>query len=165
MLTNDLTENEIIDLLADFLEPIIGNCFKSWGNKVPMEQGQFAMLSPLRFIRHTTTKETRLSDATEGLSVVRQYDVQVDIYGDSAGDRAVALETVWASDYAYRKMKLDGRVVPLYASDAKPLPFVDESRQWLERYTITLSMQVHITITVGQDYFADVEFSTVQVNK
>ncbi|ENZ0271300.1 hypothetical protein ACGABU_003466 [Morganella morganii] len=165
MLTNDLTENEIIDLLADFLEPIIGKCSQSWGNKVPMDQGQFAMLSPLRFIRHTTTKATRLSDDSEGLSVVRQYDVQVDIYGDGAGDRAVALETVWASDYAYRKMKLDGRVVPLYASDAMKSPFVDESKQWLDRYTITLSMQVHITITVGQDYFTDVEFSTVQVNK
>lgn len=163
MLTNDLTENEIIDLLADFLEPIVGKCFGAYANRVPMEDGQFAMLSPLRYIRHTTTKATRLSDTTEGLSEVRQLDVQVDIYGENAGDRAVALETVWASDYAYRNT--DEKIAPLYSSAAMRSPFVDESRQWLERYTITLSMQVHITITVGQDYFTDVEFSTVQVNK
>lgn len=163
MLTNDLTENEIIDLLADFLEPIVGKCLGSYANRVPMEDGQFAMLSPLRYIRHTTTKATRLSDTTEGLSEVRQLDVQVDIYGENAGDRAVALETVWASDYAYRNT--DERIAPLYSSAAMRSPFVDESRQWIERYTITLSMQVHITITVGQDYFTDVEFSTVQVNK
>ncbi len=163
MLTNDLTENEIIDLLADFLEPIVGKCLGAYANRVPMEDGQFAMLSPLRYIRHTTTKATRLSDTTEGLSEVRQLDVQVDIYGENAGDRAVALETVWASDYAYRNT--DERISPLYSSMPMRSPFVDESRQWLERYTITLSMQVHITITVGQDYFTDVEFSTVQVNK
>lgn len=163
MLTSDLTENEIIDLLADFLEPIVGKCSGAYANRVPMEDGQFAMLSPLRYIRHTTTKATRLSDTTEGLSEVRQLDVQVDIYGENAGDRAVALETVWASDYAYRNT--DERIAPLYSSAAMRSPFVDESRQWLERYTITLSMQVHITITVGQDYFTDVEFSTVQVNK
>lgn len=163
MLTNDLTENEIIDLLADFLEPIVGKCLGAYANRVPMEDGQFAMLSPLRYIRHTTTKATRLSDTTEGLSEVRQLDVQVDIYGENAGDRAVALETVWASDYAYRNT--DERIAPLYSSMPMRSPFVDESRQWLERYTITLSMQVHITITVGQDYFTDVEFSTVQVNK
>lgn len=163
MLTNDLTENEIIDLLADFLEPIVGKCLGAYANRVPMDNEQFAMLSPLRYIRHTTTKASRLSDTTEGLSEVRQLDVQVDIYGENAGDRAVALETVWASDYAYRNT--DERIAPLYSSAAMRSPFVDESRQWLERYTITLSMQVHITITVGQDYFADVEFSTVQVNK
>ena len=163
MLTNDLTENQIIDLLADFLEPIVGKCLGAYANRVPMEDGQFAMLSPLRYIRHTTTKATRLSDTTEGLSEVRQLDVQVDIYGENAGDRAVALETVWASDYAYRNT--DERIAPLYSSAAMRSPFVDESRQWLERYTITLSMQVHITITVGQKYFTDVEFSTVQVNK
>lgn len=158
MLTNSLTMHEIIDAIADFIEPFIGTCYSSQANKVPTPKDKFAILNPLRFIRLTTTKEV-----ASGLTEVRQLDMQVDIYGDSASDRAVALETVWRSYYAVDN--IDERISPLYSTDAVRMPFVDESRQWLERYTLTLSAQVHITIPIIGDKFNDVDIKLKQVNK
>lgn len=188
MLTASLTEDQIIDSIADFLEPVIGNCFKSQINRVPTESGQFAMLTPLRFTRISTTKSKKaimnpeqyiggadgfntfnngvfFADYNgEGLTEVRQMDLQVDIYGDDAAGRAVALETVWASAYAYDSLKdINDAIAPLYSSEAIQAPFIDESKQWLERYIVTLSLQVHITITVGQKYFNTVELTTERV--
>ena len=158
MLTNSLNLDEIVDIIADFIEPFIGKCYASQANKVPIPDKEFAILNPLRFIRITTTKEI-----DKGLTEVRQLDMQVDIYGKNAADRAVALETVWRSYYAVEN--IDERVNPLYSTDAFRLPFVDESRQWLERYTITLSAQVHIAIPIISDKFNKIEFSSKQVDK
>lgn len=75
-----------------------------------------------------------------GYTEVRQADIQVDIYGDSAGDRAIALETTFSSSYAYDKIKsLDARLAPLYSSPAIQAPMINAESQWQERYMLTLS--------------------------
>ncbi|MEX9215659.1 hypothetical protein AB7W40_09990 [Providencia rettgeri] len=158
MLTNSLTLNAIIDLISDFIEPFVGRCEAAQANRVPMGTGDFALLSPLRFTRHTTTKEVE-----GGLTEVRQLDLQVDIYGENAGDRAVALETVWRSHYATEN--LDGRINPLYSTDSIRVPFVDESRQWLDRYTLTISAQVHIIVPIISDKFNKLDITLEQVGK
>lgn len=187
---NDITEDQIIDVAADFLEPIIGDCYSAQVNRIPTAKGAFSILTPLRYIRISTTSSKKallnpqqyVGGATgfntfnngvffsefnaEGLTEVRQMDMQVDIYGEGAANRAIALETLWRSDYAYQGLKsIDQRVAPIYCSEVTKSPFVDESSQWLERYIITLSMQVHITINVPQDYFNRVDFTTEKVTK
>ncbi|HDI3034394.1 hypothetical protein G9G39_06850 [Cronobacter sp. EKM101R] len=100
-----------------------------------------------------------------GYTEVRQVDIQVDIYGDNAGDRAVAVETTFASDYAWNKIKsLDARLAPLYSSPAIQAPMINAEEQWEERYVLTLSLQAHITISLPQDYFDKAEISTEMVD-
>ncbi|NCH06951.1 hypothetical protein EHI95_14930 [Cronobacter dublinensis] len=101
-----------------------------------------------------------------GYTEVRQADIQVDIYGDNAGGRAVALETVFTSGFGYEKIKaFDERLAPLYSSPAIQAPMINAEDQWQERYTITLSLQAHITVSFPQDYFDKVEITTSQVDK
>jgi hypothetical protein len=97
---------------------------------------------------------------------VRRADLQIDIYGDGAGDRANILETVFRSGYAWEAIKaLDARLSPLYSSDAIQAPMINAEEQWQERYTLTLSLQADITVTLPQDYFETVEFTTEQADK
>lgn len=168
---NDYTIDNIIDTLADFIEPICGTSEQAQANRVPMSKGQFCILTPLRFTRLSTTRDIKQdtgnpATSAMGYTEVRQADIQIDIYGDSAGDRAIALETVFTSGYAYEKIKaLDERLAPLYSSAAIQAPMINAESQWQERYTITLSLQAHITVSFPQDYFDKVESTIEQVDK
>lgn len=162
---NDLTIDTVIDVLANFATPIIGPCEQAQSNRVPMNKGPFCLLTPLFFKRLSTSREryhdTRhLASSTIQFSEVRQADIQIDIYGERAGDRAIALETLWGTGYAYDAIKaLDPRIAPLYSSAVMQATMIDSEQQWQERYLLTVSLQVHITIEVAQAYFDDVTVS------
>lgn len=167
---NDYTIDNIIDTLADFIEPISGPCQQAQANRVPMPKGKFCILTPLRFTRLSTTRDIKQdtgspSTSTMGYTEVRRADIQVDIYGDNAGDRAVALETLFASSYGYEKIKvIDDRLAPLYSTAAIQAPMINAESQWQERYTLTLSLQAHITVSLPQDYFEKIDFTNQQVD-
>lgn len=167
---NDFTTDNIIDVLADYIEPICGTCQQAQANRIPMPKGQFCILTPLRFIRLSTTRDIKQDTGSSltsamGYTEVRQADIQVDIYGQGAGDRAIALETTFASSYGYDKIKaIDKRLAPLYSSSAIQAPMINAESQWQERYIVTLSLQAHITVSFSQDYFDKAEISTKQVD-
>lgn len=169
--TVDYTVDNIIDTLADFIEPLCGPCQQAQANRATMLKGQFCIITPLRFIRLSTTeniKQDTGSPSTSAMSYteVRRADLQIDIYGDGAGDRANILETVFRSGYAWEAIKaLDARLSPLYSSDAIQAPMINAEEQWQERYTLTLSLQADIIVTLPQDYFETVEFTTEQADK
>lgn len=166
----DYTIDNIIDTLADFVEPICGKVQQAQVDRVPMPKGEFCIMTPLRFTRLSTTRDIKQdtgspSDSAMGYTEVRQADIQIDIYGSMAGDRAIALETVFTSSYGYEKIKaLDERLAPLYSSAAIQAPMINAESQWQERWILTLSLQAHITISLRQDYFDKAEVSTEPVD-
>lgn len=167
---NDFTIDNIIDVLADFVDPICGKAQQAQANRVPMPKDPFCILTPLRFPRLSTTRDIKQdtgnpATSAMGYTEVRQADIQIDIYGDNAGDRAIALETVFTSGYGYEKIKaLDERLAPLYSSAAIQAPMINAEKQWQERYIITLSLQAHITVSFPQDYFDKAEITSQQVD-
>lgn len=169
-MSNDLTIDQSIDALADFIEPICGSCYQSQVNRVPSHTGQFCMITPLNSKRIGTTKQVNKdtgdnSTANIGFYEVRECQFQIDIYGDGAGDRAYALETVFRSGYAVDKIEESNSLVaPLYSSDAIQSPFISAENQWENRYTITLTAQLQVTITLQQDYFDQADLSIEKVD-
>lgn len=168
---NDFTIDNIIDVLADFVEPICGKVQQAQVDRIPMPKGQFCIMTPLKPKRLSTTREIKQdtgdpATSAMGYTEVRQLDIQIDIYGDGAADRATALETVFSSDYAYQKIKsIDNRLAPLYTSDAFNAAMINGESQYQERWTITVTVQPQITVTVPQDYFDQVNFKTEQADK
>ncbi|EOS94708.1 hypothetical protein LU631_02710 [Erwinia tracheiphila] len=168
---NDMTIDDVIDVLADFAEPHIGKCEQAQANRVPMDKGEFNILTPLRFRRLSTSREKNKdtgvqSTSSIGFTEVRQAEIQVDIYGDGAGDRAIALETLFRTGYAYDAIKaIDARVAPLYSTEAIQAPMINAENQWQERYMLTLYLQVHITIDVQQDFFDKAQITINQADK
>ncbi|MGY0156363.1 phage neck terminator protein [Edwardsiella tarda] len=166
----DFTVDDVIGVLGQFVGPICGQCRQAQANRTSMPKGQFCILTPLRFERLSTTRSINQdtgspSTSAMGWTEVRRADIQVDIYGANAGDRAVTLETVFASGYAYDKIKaIDARVAPLYSTAAIQAPMIDAEQQWQERWMITLSLQAHITVSMPQDYFDKADISTVMAD-
>lgn len=167
---NDYTIDNIIDTLADFVEPICGKVQQAQVDRTPMPKGEFCIMTPLRFTRLSTTRDIEQdtgnpSNSAMGYTEVRQGDIQVDIYGANAGDRAIALETLFTSSYGFDAIKaIDPRLAPLYSSAAIQAPMINAESQWQERYIVTLSLQAHITVSLSQDYFDKTEISTQQVD-
>uniref|UniRef100_A0A1A9VZ92 Phage neck terminator protein gp12-like domain-containing protein n=1 Tax=Glossina brevipalpis TaxID=37001 RepID=A0A1A9VZ92_9MUSC len=97
-----------------------------------MSLESFCMLTPLRFIRLSTSRGIPADSGTPQTSAmtwteIRQADIQLDIYGKHAGDRALALETLFASVYGYERIKaLDERLAPLYTSAALQTSMIND---------------------------------------
>lgn len=169
-MSNSITINDSIDALANFIEPFCGSCYQAQSNRVPSYTGQFCIITPLNSKRIGTTKQSNKdtgdnSTAQIGFDEVREASYQLDIYGDGAGDRALALETVFRSGYGVDAVEQENiAVTPLYSSDAIQAPFISAESQWENRYTITLTVQLKVTITVQQDYFDQADFSIEKVD-
>ncbi|WP_063653392.1 phage neck terminator protein [Candidatus Arsenophonus triatominarum] len=107
---NDYTVNQVIDTLADFIEPIAGTVWQAQDNRNPMPSDIFCVLTPLRFIRLSAARgiahdSGNPQTSTMNWTEVRQADIQLDIYGENAGDRSIRVETLFASDYGYSESR------------------------------------------------------------
>lgn len=167
----DYTVDNVIDTLADFIEGLnLGPCQQAQADRVPMPLGAFNIITPLKFRRLGTTRDIKGDTGNPETSQmsyteIRQADIQVDLYGPDSGNRAIELETLFASSYGYDTIKeLDERLAPLYSSEAIQAPMINAESQWQERYIITLHIQAHITVTLRQDYFDHADITLEQVD-
>lgn len=170
-MATDYTVDNIVDTVADFIEMLgLGECQQAQADRVPMPLGAFNIITPLKFRRLGTTRDIKAdtgSALTSQMSYteIRQAEIQVDLYGPEAGNRAIELETLFASSYGYETIKtLDDRLAPLYSSEAIQAPMINAESQWQERYIITLYLQAHITVTLRQDYFDRADITLEQVD-
>lgn len=81
--------------------------------------------------------------------------VQVDVHGPISHDIATTIAALFRSTVAIDQFATSGfDVTPLYASEPKQVPFLNDSQQIETRWTVDLVMQCNPIITTGQD-FAD----------
>lgn len=168
----DLKIEEITYAIADFINQSIGvECYQAQDNRVPISTGEFAIITPLFFERLSTTREKyndtgSTATSSVDLTHVRTTNFQVDFYGSNAGNNCVELETIFRNWYGYDQfMDINDKVAPLYCSNAVQTTLIDSEGQWQNRYTITLTLQVHIKSTVPQAYFEKVEHTLENIDR
>lgn len=86
--------------------------------------------------------------AEQGTEVV----VQIDCYGELAQGFAVAIETIFRSEYATEA--LAPTCAPLHADDARQIPLTTGEEQYLRRYVIDAHLQYN-PVTIAPQQFAD----------
>lgn len=92
---------------------------------------------------------------TRAMTQPQDYAVQVDIHGPAAGQNATLLETQWFSQAGVDACIAQGGIIaPLYASNPRQLPFINDQDQWENRWSIDLHLQVNPIVTITQQ-FAD----------
>lgn len=161
----DLSANDIIDAVSEYIEPIAGRCQRSQANGVPMPKGEFCILTVLGLDKLSVTKEVNQDTgdpATSriGYTDVKQVRIQLDIYGDDSEDRANAIYTTFPSSYAYDKIKsINEKVAPLSADRPFNAAMIDAEQQWQDRWTMTLHVQAHITVSFPMGYYDKVELT------
>lgn len=81
--------------------------------------------------------------------------VQVDCYGPTSADLAQILSTEFRSQDAIDFFSAAGlEVTPLYTSDPRQIPFMDEGDQVQQRWSTDVNLQIKVGVTSAQQ-FAD----------
>lgn len=103
----------------------------------------FIVVTPLMSERLATNERRYHDDGSETILQETRISFQVDFYGSGALQRMTRFSTLFRDDIGCQWFVQDGKDIhPLYAEDRRQLPFVNESRQWVDRWTISASLQL-----------------------
>jgi len=152
-----VTIDAAIVATADFLSLILpsvpaDNIVRGQTNGTPAPLPPSIVITEINQNQYTTTR-TRLDSINdlETYLMPKVLNLQLDFYGNTAGDMANAAVTMLRSLYACDNFP-DG-VEPLYCSDALQAPLITGEKQYEARWSATLSVQYNAAVIVGQESF------------
>jgi hypothetical protein len=95
--------------------------------------------------------------------------VQLDFHSADtslAGDYAQTVTTMFRSSYAVEQFASQTPaydITPLYADDARMVPFINESQQWEWRWVVEARVQVNDVVTIPLQFADSLEVDVVSV--
>lgn len=163
MYTASIAVDDVIDALADFIQPFCGasEIVRAQVNRVPMPSGECVVLTELFEVDlEYSTVSYNSVDSLANVKGPTRIEIQIDFYGPNAGDYCKAVKNVFRSIYIEGKFP-DG-VKPLYCTDGIQSPLITGEQQWQSRWTVTAALQYNPVVAVPQE-FADVLYpNTIQ---
>jgi hypothetical protein len=162
--TLSLTESQTLTALGNFLVAIMPagtTVVVGQDNRVPAPTADnYIVMTPILKTR-LATNLTAFTDGYPSNPQTRadmqptQVTVQIDIHGPLAADNAQVFTTLFRSSYGCDQFATSGfDVTPLYTSEPRQIPFVNEGRQVEKRYTVDANLHCNPVVTTAQD-FAD----------
>lgn len=160
--TVSLTVDQVIKALAGFVEPFVGasTIVRGQINRVPQPQSPCVVLTELLQVDLETPVASYIDPyPTPGgraeYAGPKRIDIQIDFYGDDAGDYCAAVKGVYRTSYATEQFP-DG-IKPLYCTDGMQMPLVTGEQQYLGRWTLTASLQYNPVVAVPQEFAEELE--------
>lgn len=150
-----MTIDAAIVAVADFLQPLMPSgteIVRGQANGVPAPLPPSIVITEIGQAQYTTTRE-RLDGnlGTNAHVMPKMLNLQMDFYGNQAGDMVNIAVTMLRSLYACERFP-DG-VEPLYCSDAIQAPLITGEKQYEARWSSTLSVQYNADVIVDQESF------------
>lgn len=154
MFNPSISVDVVIDALAGFVDLFLdgGMCHRAQQNRVPTPTGpNYAILTELRTVK-LSTPITELHPEYDAVEIESrlQIDVQIDVYGEYAGDQTQALVAAFAAGWGVEQFP--EYVRPLFMSDPLQAPSVTGEQQYAPRWTVTASLQYNPHVAVPQGY-------------
>lgn len=167
---------DVLGIVYQFLDatlsPSPAAIVRGWQNRAALPgSSSVVILTMLEAIRHGSNVHTRTAPQNttgldDTLSMLTEYIVQVDFCGtdeETVAMQAAQLVAVGRDPVAVDFFK-NYALRPLYAEDARALPFENEARQWVTRYSVTLRLAGWTHINRQIDAFDAVIISTENVD-
>ena len=168
MYTVNVTVDDIIDALGDFIELFVGGAdiIRGQVNRTPPPSGQYVELTEILsndlavpYQEYVASLDPEIDGETNLIGRVR-VDVQADFYGSQSGDWCRAVQNAIRTGYGYSVFSDD--IKPLYTTDGFQHPWNTGEQQSVTRWTLTVSIQYNPQLTVPQQ-FAETLTPTVEV--
>ena len=149
-----ITIDQVIDALQAFIVPLMpagAQIIRGQVNRVAPPPAPYVELIelleldlnvPFMDFAETPTNGTANIDAST------RIDVQVNFYGQDAGDYAKAFKQAFRSSWGFNQFP-DG-IKPLYTSDGNQAPLITGEQQYETRWTLTATIQYNPAVTVPQ---------------
>jgi hypothetical protein len=157
-----ITIDDVIDAYTEFLVPYVdgANIARNQGNRVAMPAPPCIMLNEILNVDIETPVVNYGDDEDATITSPKRIDLQVDFYGQNAGDLCAIVKGVYRSEYA--TLAFPDGIKPLYCSDGNQHPLITGEDQYLNRWTLTASLQYNPVVSVVQQSATALE-ATVKV--
>jgi hypothetical protein len=163
--TLSLTESAVLTVLRSFLLDVLPagtECVQGQSNRVPEPEGDnFVVFTPIfrKRLETTTNIYTDVADpvgnpsGTNSATAPTELTVQVDFHGPSGGDNAQIVTTLFRDEFAAIFFKQAGiAAAPLYADEARQMPFLNGEQQIEDRWCVDVAIQINPTVTTPQAF-------------
>lgn len=163
-----LTEDALVDALGAFVQVIVGDqvpVVRGQQNRVPPPAGRYVYITPIlapALSLPRTTYADVPSAGTMTLTRPTQWTAQIDCYGESAQDMALAVSIALRSGYGCDALSSSG-AQPLYAGEPRQMPFITGEDQYLERWSLDAVLQFNPSISVPQQFADKLEIGLINV--
>ena len=161
----------VYQFLDSTLSPAPSAIVRGWQNRAALPaSSSVVIITLLEAVRHGTNVHTRQipegAGLTDTLSMLTEYVVQVDFCGtDEEKVVAQAAQLVaFGRDAVATDFFKTYNLRPLYAENARALPFENEARQWVTRYSVTLRLAGWVNLPRTIDAFDAVTIATENVD-
>lgn len=170
MYQQSVSIDDVIDGLADFIQPFVGEDVKIIRGQVnrtsPPPESYVELTEVLSVDLAVPYQGYGMSDQPEpqfdlaDLKSRSRFDVQIDFYGPSSGEWCRMVQTAFRTIYGFDNFPEN--IKPLYTSDGLQHPWNTAEQQSVTRWTLTASIQYNPSVSVPQQ-FADELVATVEV--
>ena len=142
--------DEIIDALADLIEPFVGGAeiIRGQVNRTPPPRGDYVELTEILSVDLAIPYTDYVTAGQAELTGRSRFDVQVDFYGEQSGGWCRAIQNVIRTGYGFDRMP-DG-IKPLYTDDGRQHPWASGEQQTITRWTLTVTLQYNPVVSVPQ---------------
>lgn len=164
MILPDITDNAVYAALGRFLSSLFGiTVIRGQVNDVSMPQGDFILMNDVwKKALSTNSRHYDFNESTAGIKTHTEYCIQVDFYGEGAGDRAQTFLNLVQDEYAFQSFP-DG-IKPLYATEPRQIPLITAEKNYLERWTTEVHLQFNPTVTTQIVLIDGLPVSTILAN-
>ncbi len=158
------TQEQLFATFGNFISGLVPSIpvVRGMVNRVPMPAGEFIAISPAGKMQLATPVDIySTSSQAKTISQSLQWNIAVDCYGASAGDRATLITMLMRDQYAYETLS---GVSPLYATDPTQAPLVNGEEQYEERWRFECALQYTPSVTLPQDSAITLTINPVSVD-
>jgi len=97
--------------------------------------------------------------------VATELVVQLDVHGPASADNVRVIDTLFRSEYGVDAFATSGlEIRPLYADDARQVPFINAEQQYEDRWTIDVHMQANPVVRTPQLFADEIVVQTIEVD-
>lgn len=106
-----------------------------------------------------------LAAGTTSLLQKAECVIQIDVHGPNGMNNAQIITTAFRDDYACEFFsEANQNIAPLYADDARQMPFINAEQQFEDRYVIEAHLQVNQTVVIGRQFAQAAEVDVISVD-
>lgn len=179
--TVDLTEDMVTTAVRAFILAVVPDppveVVQGQANKVPSPMPpDYLVFWPIWRGRLATNEDSGASTdpapTTRTMKQSTQADIQLDLHGPRGADLAQIIATLWRDPFAceFFDAWVDPgtnapiSLQPLFCDDGHQMPFIDENKQYEDRWTLSLSMQINPVVSTTQQYADTVAIGLIEVD-
>lgn len=164
------SESDIYRAVGNWLLTVLpmipqANVMVGQSNQMAAPSDPFAVMLIILRERLAANGWTYDGQSTRTITDLVKLTMQVSVFGKATSNQMEAVTTLWRDMSAVEFFNGFGvDVCPLYTSKVRQLGFINGEKQYEDCWTVDLTMQANITISIPQDFADEIVVTPISVD-